>query len=108
MGHTKAPERRNQAAKPAIEPRLAPARRANAPLRLKTNFFNRIKLIWPVQSRSQKYFCFSEAESKLYDSPSHPTEGRIMIVAYAGWDAVDAGGASDEGALRADGEVVWS
>ena len=31
-----------------------------------------------------------------------------MIVAYAGWDAVVAGGASDEGALRADGEVVWS
>jgi hypothetical protein len=31
-----------------------------------------------------------------------------MIVAYAGWDAVDAGGAKDESASRADGEVVWS
>ena len=31
-----------------------------------------------------------------------------MIVAYAGWDAMDAGGASDEGVLQADGEVVWS
>jgi hypothetical protein len=38
----------------------------------------------PVQPRSQKYFCFSELQIKLYDSPSHPTEGRVMIVAYAG------------------------
>ena len=31
-----------------------------------------------------------------------------MIVAYAGWDAMDAGDASDESVLQADGEVVWS
>jgi hypothetical protein len=31
-----------------------------------------------------------------------------MIVANAGWDAVDAGGAADESACFADGEVVWS
>jgi hypothetical protein len=55
-----------------------------APLRLKTNFFNRIKLIWAVQSSLQKYFCFSEPKSNLYRFPSHPKEGRIMIVAYAG------------------------
>jgi hypothetical protein len=60
-------------------------------LRPKTNFLNWIKLIWGVQSLSQKYFCFSESESNLYSSLSHPTEGRIMIVAYAGWDVVDAG-----------------
>jgi hypothetical protein len=32
----------------------------------------------------QKYFCFSEIKIKLYDLPSHPTEGRIMIVAKRG------------------------
>ena len=37
-----------------------------------------------------------------------PLEGRIAIVTDAGWDAVDAGGASDESVLHADGEVVWS
>jgi hypothetical protein len=31
-----------------------------------------------------------------------------MIVTNAGRDAVDAGGAKDEGAASADGEVVWS
>jgi hypothetical protein len=84
------------------------ARRADPPLRVTANLLNRIKLIWAVQSHSQKYFCFSELQIKLYDSPSHPTEGRIMIVAYAGWDAMDAGDASDESVLQADGEVVWS
>jgi hypothetical protein len=37
-----------------------------------------------------------------------PTEGRIAIVTDAGRDAVDAGGATDERAEFADGEVVWS
>jgi hypothetical protein len=37
-------------------------------------------------------------KSNLYPPPSRPTEGRIMIVAYAGRDAVDAGGAKDESA----------
>jgi hypothetical protein len=43
-----------------------------------------------VQPHLQKYFCFSEIKIKLYDSPSHPTEGRIAIVTNAGRDAVDA------------------
>jgi hypothetical protein len=67
-------------------------------VRLTANLLNPINVIWAVQSHSQKYFCFSELQIKLYDSPSHPTEGRIMIVAYAGWDAMDAGGAKDESA----------
>jgi hypothetical protein len=32
--------------------------------------------------------------------PSSPHEGRIAIVTDAGWDAVDAGGATDESACR--------
>jgi hypothetical protein len=37
-----------------------------------------------------------------------PIEGRFAIVTNAGRDAVDASGASDEGALLADGKGVWS
>ena len=37
-----------------------------------------------------------------------PLEGRLEIVTDAGQDAVDASSAKDEGALLADGEVVWS
>jgi hypothetical protein len=42
-----------------------------------------------------------------------PTEGRIMIVANAGWDAVDAGSVRHANAcwtktLIAYGEAVWS
>ena len=36
-------------------------------------------------------------KSNPYFPPSRPTEGRIAIVTNAGRDAVDAGGASDEG-----------
>src|SRR5258707_5020757 len=43
-----------------------------------------------VQPPSQKYFCFSEMQIKLYDSPSHPTEGRIVIVTDSGRDVVEA------------------
>ena len=53
---------------------------------------------WPVQPRLQKYFCFSETQTRLYDLPSCPTEGRLEIVTDAGQDAVDADGASDESA----------
>jgi hypothetical protein len=35
-------------------------------------------------------------KSNLYRQPSRPTEGRIMIVAYAGRDAVDADAPLDE------------
>jgi hypothetical protein len=44
----------------------------------------------PVQPHLQKYFCFSETQIRLCDSPSRPTEGRIAIVTDAGRDAVDA------------------
>ncbi len=37
-----------------------------------------------------------------------PKRGALRNVINAGRDAVDAGGASDEGAESADGEVVWS
>jgi hypothetical protein len=52
-----------------------------------------------VQPLSKKYFCFSEMQIRLYDSPSCPTEGRLEIVTDAGQDAVDAGDAKDEGAF---------
>src|SRR6266849_9871620 len=44
-----------------------------------------------VQSPLQKYFCFHSPQitSRTLAIPSH-TEGRIMIVTNAGWDAVDA------------------
>jgi hypothetical protein len=72
------------------------ARRAKTPLRLKTDFLNRIKLIWAVQSPSQKYFCFSEAQSSLCDCHPVPSEGRFAIVTDAGRDAVDADALEDE------------
>ena len=39
--------------------------------------------------------------------PSTPPEGRFAIVTNAELDAMDAGGAFDDGA-NADGEAVWS
>ena len=42
---------------------------------------------------------FPKRKSALYPSPSRPTEGRHAIVTVAGRDAVDASGASDEGAF---------
>src|ERR1700688_1593161 len=65
-------------------------------LRQKSNFFSQIKLIWAVQSPLQKYFCFPESKSRLYPSPSRPTEGRCATSRNAGRDAVDAGSAGDE------------
>jgi hypothetical protein len=41
--------------------------RAGGALREKSNLLRRIKLICPVQSRLQKYFCFSEMQIKLYE-----------------------------------------
>jgi hypothetical protein len=41
--------------------------RAGGALREKSNLLRQIKLICPVQSRLQKYFCFSEPKSKLYE-----------------------------------------
>jgi hypothetical protein len=56
----------------------------------------------------QKYFCFRLTQINFRTLTVSPTEGRIAIVTDAGWDAVDADGAKDEGADFADGEVVWS
>jgi hypothetical protein len=81
--------------------------RARGALREETNLLRRINLFLPVQSRLQKYFWFSETKIILYPSLSHPTEGRIMIVTNAGWDAVDADAPITNG-TEADGEVVWS
>jgi hypothetical protein len=77
-------------------------------LRLKSNFLNRINVICPVQSHLKKYSGFPKSQISLYPPPSTPLEGRIAIVTDAGLDAMDAGGASDESAQLADGEVVWS
>jgi hypothetical protein len=60
-----------------------------------------------VQPLLQKYSDFPKTQIGLYHPPSRSLEGRFAIVTNAGQDAVDAGGAKDEGA-DADGEVVWS
>jgi hypothetical protein len=61
-----------------------------------------------VQPHLQKYFASRLTQIKFRTLAVSPTEGRIAIVTDAGWDAVDAGGAKDESADFADGEVVWS
>jgi hypothetical protein len=43
-----------------------------------------------VQSSCEKYSALPRPQIKDYLTPSHPTEGRIMIVTDAGRDAVDA------------------
>jgi hypothetical protein len=67
-------------------------------LREKSNLLKRIKLICPVQSRLQKYFCFSEMKITLYDLHPVPKEGRCATSSTRGGDAVDADGAFDESA----------
>jgi hypothetical protein len=61
-----------------------------------------------VQPHLQKYFPSRQTQIKSI-SPAVPphTEGRIMIVANAGRDAVDADAPLTNGA-DADGQVVWS
>src|ERR1700722_15911433 len=62
-----------------------------------------------VSSSLAKNFPLSPSgKSPLRIRPSRLTEGRLAIVPNAGRGAMDASGASDEGALLADGEVVWS
>jgi hypothetical protein len=51
-----------------------------------------------VKPHLKKYFCFTESKSSLYSQPSRPTKGALRNVINAGRDAVDADGASDEGA----------
>ena len=70
---------------------------------------NRIKLMLAVQSPSQKYlrFLLTQITSMSFASrPKH--KGRFAIVTNVRRDAMDAGGAADESAYLADGEVVWS
>jgi hypothetical protein len=80
-----------------------PTRRWSRPisgcsLRAKPNLLKQINLICPVQSHLKKFSASPPTQIKSILLPSRPTEGRIAIVTDAGWDAVDAGGASDEGA----------
>ena len=79
-----------------------------SPLRVKSNFLKRFNLIWVVQSLRKKYFALSRPQITSIFRASRLTEGRLAIVTNARRDAVDASGASDEGASLADGEVVWS
>ena len=72
--------------------------RAPAAMRAKTNFLRPINVIWVVQSLLKKYSAFPNTKSALYLSPSRPTKGALAIVTDAGRDAMDADGASDEGA----------
>jgi len=51
-----------------------------------------------VKPFAEKYFCFAEDQITLYPLPSRPTKGALRNVINAGRDAVDADGASDEGA----------
>jgi hypothetical protein len=76
---------------------------------VKSELFNRIKLILAVQSSLKKFSAFHVRQIISTSSPcpaSH--KGRFAIVTNAGRDAVDADGAADERAHLADGEVVWS
>jgi hypothetical protein len=76
-------------------------------LRQKTDFLKPINLIWPVQSRLQKYFCFSEMQIKLLIRCPASLEGRFAIVTDARRDAVDADVPITNGA-EAYGKDVWS
>jgi hypothetical protein len=67
-------------------------------LRVKSNLSSRIKLICPVQSPLQKYFCFSEVQISRMICHPIPKEGRCATSSTWGGDAVDADGAFDESA----------
>jgi hypothetical protein len=78
-------------------------------LRVKPDLLKYFNLICPVQSHLKKYSDFPKTQITSISTTVPPRhEGRLAIVTDAGRDAVDASGASDEGALLADGEVVWS
>ena len=73
------------------------------------DLLNRIKLMLPVQSSSQKYFRSSLTQITSISFASRPnTKGRFAIVTNVGqgmrWTRV----ALLTRALSADGEVVWS
>jgi hypothetical protein len=51
---------------------------------------------------------FQNRKSSYMTSYPVPTRGALRNVINAGRDAMDAGGAKDEGAIFADGKGVWS
>jgi hypothetical protein len=53
-------------------------------LRVKTNFLNRIKLIWVVQSFEKKFTACDLTQISRMSATVSPTEGRIAIVTDAG------------------------
>lgn len=60
-------------------------------LRAQVNFLNPFNVICPVQPSPKKYSPSLLTQiTGLYVPVSPHTEGRIMIVTNAGWDAVDA------------------
>jgi hypothetical protein len=80
-------------------PKFCLTARANQPaLRVKSNLLSRIKLICPVQSPLQEYFCFSEMQIKAMICHPIPKEGRWPTSSTRGGDAMDADGAFDESA----------
>jgi hypothetical protein len=57
----------------------------------KSDLRRRFKLICPVQSPPKKHSPSLPTQiTGLFRTVSSHTEGRIMIVTNAGWDAVDA------------------
>ena len=87
--------------------RITPSANPPYDLRVKSNLLRRIKLICPVQSPSQKYFCFSEMQiSRMIRHPI-PKEGRWPTSSTRGgsrWTRM----ALLTKAPGADGESVWS
>ena len=78
-------------------------------LRQNADLLNRIKVIWVVQSRLQKYFLSRQTQITFTNlTVPCPSRGAFRD-RHGRWarDAVDADGALTK-ALEADGEVVWS
>ena len=94
------PSGRSKPAPAARSPRhRRSGRRLDRPgdLRATAKLLSRFKLIWAVQSCSQKYFPLALTQiTSISPAVSPHFEGRIAIVTDAGWDAMDAGGAADE------------
>jgi hypothetical protein len=67
-------------------------------LRAEGKFLRRIKLIWPVQSSSQKYSAGPVGQIRGTDPPVLSHRGALANVINEGQDAVDADGAPDESA----------
>jgi hypothetical protein len=78
-------------------------------LRAKPDFTNRFKLIWVVQSRSQKYSAFRKPQiSGFFPCIPLRQEGRYgQSSPNARRDAMDVKAPKTNGAV-ADGKVVWS